>query len=273
LLGLYQGLKHLSLAGAILYAGIDTLPDNALVCLILVSAFAATIAAGTVNRRAEVMGLIIGLSAAGSFVGPDLAAGVIPHEEWLIGVPTLLMLVGVGGGTIGRLLMPPAPRLPKFGNLDSTLVTAVKSPRPRLCWWRVILGAIPVVAGTMYADDLRNVLLTALAGSGGSFGSARLVAWQITVLTSLFGGLLAGANTRGGFRQGFVTGGLGGLGSAVAVSSMGAEKSLVVEFWLEQLSMKEPSPVVFAAMAGAVWAATTVGGWLGGQILPPPRRK
>jgi hypothetical protein len=273
LLGLYQGLKHLSLAGAIVYAGIDALPDDAQICLIVVSTFAAAIAAGTVNRRAEVMGLLIGLSAAGSFFGPDLAASVIPHEEWLIGVPTLLLLVGVGGGTIGRLLMPPAPRLPKFGHQDSTFVTAAKEPRAQLNWWRVILGTVPVVAGTMYADDLRNVLLTALAGSGGSFGSARLVAWQITVLTSLAGGLLAGANTRGGFRQGLVTGGLGGIGSAFAVSSRGAEKSLVVEFWLEQLNMNEASPVVFAAMAGAVWTATTIGGWLGGQILPPPRRK
>ena len=53
--------------------------------LLIAATLAASVAAGTMNRRAELSGLILAIAASASFAGPDLASGASIPEEWLIG--------------------------------------------------------------------------------------------------------------------------------------------------------------------------------------------
>jgi len=266
LLGLYNGLKHLALAAMLAYSSAPALPPGALVCLLVVATLAAAVVAGTVNRRAEVAGLLLAAAAIVGYLVPELVLGGDLPEERLIGIPTLLILVGLAGGLVGRLMIPPAPNLPVFTPVN----TPVAAPRRpiRIVWWRVLVGTLVVVLGTNYADLVRSWLLALFHGQG---GAAPFVAWQISVVAALCGGMMAGAHTRGGFRHGLLAGLLAGAGTIVAVASAGSQP-MILEFWLEQLSVTDSGPLPYVVLGGSICLATTIGGWLGEQFLPAKRK-
>lgn len=271
LVGSFQGLKHLALAGLLMQAGTASLSSETALSLIVLSTLAAALVAGTVNRRAEVTGVLLGAGAAAGLIGLDLMWGQRPPEEWLVGVPMGLVLLGAIGGFAGRRIMPPAPSLPRFGRPEAPERSRSRARRPRLAWLRVLVGVFLVVGGTVYADEIRTGLTRILAGPGGSFAAGRLVTWQITVIAALAGGFAAGASTRRGLGQGLVTGFLAAIGVVVATIVVDPGASLVVEFWLDQLGQKQIGPGTSAAIGACTWIATSVGGWLGGQLVPAGR--
>jgi hypothetical protein len=268
LLGLYNGLKHLLLAVVLAHTSATALPSGGLICLLVVATLVASVVAGTVNRRAEVAGLILAGAAVVGYFGPELIVGGDLPDERLVGIPTLLVMVGIAGGLVGRLIIPPAPNLPRFTPVDTPAVAAPRRP-VRIVWWRILVGTVLVVLGTNSADLLRQWLLVLFRGQG---GSAPLVAWQISIVAALVGGMMAGAHTRGGFRHGLLAGLLAGAGTIVAVASADPPP-MILEFWLEQLSVNEPGPLPYAVLGGSVCAATMIGGWLGEQFLPAKRRR
>jgi hypothetical protein len=272
LVGLFHGLKHLVLAGLLLQSGAAVLSPNGLLILVGLATLGAAVVGGTVNRRAEVTGFLLGGAAATGLVGLDLVSGGHPPDEWLVGVPTGLMLLGVVGGFVGRLMMPPAPILPRITQQDAPGRTPMMTRRTPLSWLRIVLGASVVVAGTIYADGIRGGLSSLFAGHGGSFGAGRLVTWQVTVIVALAGGFTAGAQTRRGLGQGSIAGLLAGIVVAVA-AALDPVPSLVLEFWMDQLGQKVIGPPTFAAVGATAWLGTAIGGWLGGQLLPLGRHK
>ncbi|HKB02011.1 MAG TPA: hypothetical protein VKD90_07305, partial [Gemmataceae bacterium] len=195
-----------------------------------------------------------------------------PPDEWLVGVPAGLMVLGVVGGFIGRLMMPPAPVLPRIAQPDAPGRTAAPKRRAPLAWLRILVGATLVVGGTIYSDGIRGGLASFFPGHGGSFGAGRLVTWQVTVIVALAGGFIAGAHTRRGLGQGAVAGLLAGAAVAVA-AALDPVPSLVLEFWMDQLGQKVIGPPTFAAVGATACLGTVVGGWLGGQLLPPGRAR
>jgi hypothetical protein len=270
LLGLYNGFKHLAMAGLLSYTSAATIPMVGLVCLLVASTLVAAVAAGTVNRRAEITGLFLAVGASFGFLG--LGQGEEVPEKWLVAVPTLLVLVGVAGGTAGRLMIPPPPTLPRFSSVE-TPIKVVRRKRPvRLTWWRIVVGSVLVTLGTNYAELLRHWLLFAVGGGGG-LGSATQVSWQISMLMALAGGVLAGGRTRAGFRQGFFAGMLASIGTVIAVATLDSSPPLVLQYWLDQFNVKQPGPGPYAALAGTTWLATMLGGWLGEQLVPASDRR
>src|SRR4051794_3123852 len=180
LLGLYQGLKHLALAGVLVQTGSAVLSSDSHLSLLITATLTASIVAGTVNRRAEATGLLLSVAGAGGFLGPEWFRGGRLPDEWMVGVPTLMVLVGVVGGFAGRLMVPPAPNLPSFGRLDSRAVVRVRRKPVRIAWVQVIFGVAISIAGSVYADAIRQALSSVLAGGGGSFGARSLVGWQVS---------------------------------------------------------------------------------------------
>jgi hypothetical protein len=267
LLGLYNGLKHLALAGLLTYTSASSIPMVGLVCLLVASTLVAAVAAGTVNRRAEVAGLLLAVGASFGFLAPTLSQGAEVPEKWLVSVPTLLLLVGVAGGTAGRLMIPPPPTLPRFSPVETPIKVVRRKRRVRLTWWRIIAGSVLITLGTNYAEVLRHWLLFAVGGGGG-LGSATQVSWQISMLMALAGGVLAGGRTRAGFRQGFFAGMLASIGTVIAVATLDSSPPLVLQFWLDQFEVKASGPGPYAALAMTTWLATTLGGWLGEQLVP-----
>ena len=111
LLGLYQGLKHLALAGVLAQTGTALLSADSHLSLLVTATLAASIVAGTVNRRAEATGLLLAIAGTAGFLGPDLWAGGGLPDEWLVGAPTLIALIGVIGGCFAWELIASRPEL------------------------------------------------------------------------------------------------------------------------------------------------------------------
>jgi hypothetical protein len=272
LLGLFHGLKHLTLAGALYLSASSELKPEAIVGLLVAATLAASAAAGTVNRRAELAGFLLGLGAAGSCILSDFAAGQTPPADWLVGVPALLALVGTVGGMAGRLMIPPAPKLPRFGRFDPRLANQRITPPVPLVWWRIAFGALLVAVGTYYAETVRLGLSQILAGHSGSMGSNRMLTWQVSVIFAVLGGVAAGANTRGGIRQGLLAGVAAGAGAIALEATRKAGSAPLLEFWAEQMNVGEIGPMVFAALGGTILVGTAIGGWLGAHLFPPRRK-
>ena len=274
LLGLYHGLKHLALAAAIGQFGAATLTSDSHLSLLVLATLTAAVLAGTVNRRAEVTGFLLAFGGGVAFLGPDLVRGGAFPDEWVIGAPTLLALVGVIGGFAGRLMVPPAPNLPTFGRLDSRVMVRVKRRPGRIAWPQVFLGIAIAVGGALLAESIRSGLSYLLVGRGHSFGLRSLITWQISMLAALGGGAAACVHTRGGPRQMLFTavGAAAGAVAGVAAGSIG-EPSPIVEFWTYQLDLKQTGPLPYVAVGVTTVIATALGGWFGAHAVPTEVRK
>ncbi len=189
-------------------------------------------------------------------------------------MPTLLILVGLIGGLAGRLIFPPAPSLPTFGRLDSRVVVRVERPPVRIGWIQLIVGIGVAIAGTMYADKVRNGLAYVLAGQGNSFGARPLVTWQISALAALVGGAIAGWASRGGTRQ-IVLAGIGaGAGVVPILSAMASTNpSAIIDFWIQQFDLKAANWTVFVAIGASTTVATILGAWFGAHLKPGTEQK
>ena len=208
------------------------------------------------------------------FLGPDLFRGGEFPEEWLIGVPTLLALIGVTGGFAGRLMVPPAPSLPNFGRLDSRVMVRVKRRPVRVAWVQLFLGVALAVGATVFAENIRSALSWAFAGQGNTFGSRSLVVWQISTLAALAGGAAGCMHTRGGSRQ-VVFAALGATaGIVLGMAAMSADgPPPVVEFWIYQLDLQHAGPLAYAIVGLTTFVATSLGGWFGAHAVPADERK
>lgn len=274
LLGLYQGLKHLALAAVLVHSGIPVLSGDSQLSLLIAATLAATIVAGTANRRAEATGVVVAILGAAAFLGPDLWHGSRLPDEWLIGMPTSVALVGAIGGFAGRMMVPPAPSLPAFGRLESRVVVPMKRKPTRIGWVQISFGAVIAVAGAVFAEDVRQVLSKVVAGGGGAFGARSLIAWQVSTLAALVGGVAAGFNSRGAFRQALLAGLGAGAGSAFLLGChLAADDSPVLDFWTEQLGAKGDRLLPLAVVGLSTCVATGLGGWLGSHVFPPTPNK
>jgi hypothetical protein len=131
-------------------------------------------------------------------------------------------------GMLGSRFWPPVPEVklptPAENELDTLLHTSLGSRRERkTAWFRVILGATIIVAGTALADSARLRAQKATAGMlhADSRWEARFVACQIAALLTMAGGMVAGAATGAGIRHGIYTGLLGAIGVLVMAGSIG----------------------------------------------------
>lgn len=267
--GCYFGLLHLINGVALTTPGSSTLSAEGTLGLLMAAILTGATAAGTINRRAELTGLLLGLATACGFFGLESTQGNLPLASWWIGVAASLGVVGVVGGFAGRLMMPPAPDLPIVWQFDSHKIEAVFEFRFPIVWWRIVWGVAIVLVGTTYTETIQYMLSKAHFGKGSSLISGKFIAWQISLLIAVLGGIASGANTRAGLKQGLITGFFAGAGAIVFLTRFVPKPSLVLEFWFDQLNVGEAGLELFAAAGGSVWCMVAVGGWLGGHLLPP----
>ena len=245
----------------------------------LATAFGAVVAAAG-QARGLWLGFGVGLAGGGLFLGYELLAGASPGDLGQYLLLPVLAALGAVAGAVGSRIWGAAPdlslHLEKPQKLSSSrfLTEANAAPPARpTSWVRVLLGALVIVIGVAVADELR---LAAQRYSGGllrvrSVGQGEYITWQIASLAVLMGGLLAGASTGAGLRHGFLAGSLGGL--AVLGLYLKSGGSLPpIDWWLARLSLDRlppTSPSVAVAVVGGLFLLGTLGGWLGGQLLPP----
>ena len=271
-LGLYYGFKHAAAAGLLATSASPEITTEVLIGAVALSVFLTAILLGTANRVAELAGFGFGIAAAGAYFLPDAILGEFPSPEWLIGLPVLGAVVGGIGGLVGRILIPPSPKLPTFGQFDSRAFAGNKPQLPPMHWVRLTVAAVAILGGAYWADEIRMNLAKAISGSGAGLAAQNLVCWMVAMIVALLGGAGAGANTRAGLRQGLGAGVFAAAGIIVALSAGGLDTFHVARFWMDQLDVSGGGPLVFAAIAVSTVVAAVIGGGLGAAVFVPRRR-
>lgn len=268
--GMAHGLKHALIATLMVFSGSTAivLSMDRSAILVLISTFFAGVVAGCSNRRAEAAGFLLGLIGAVGIIGLEISRGTWPPSEWLIGLPLVNSFIGIMGGLAGRLVYSPAPRLPKIASSNTRIQTEVAIHREPIGFLRIIIGSILAASGVIFAEPIRDQMGRMLGGNSGTFTSSRFVVWQISLLASVIGGIIAGSNMRHGIRQGAIAGVLVTMAIVVACLQIGVRKITATDFWAFQFDVSASDPKVIGILAATSGMVCIIGGWLGAQILP-----
>ncbi len=263
--GLYFGLRHLIQGFMLATRGKEELETllaswNGRVLmelLHLIPLLLGGILAGAGQKRAFLLGFLIGLLNSGLCL---LLAVVLTHQAGVLswyGQPLLQGVFGSLGAWLGSTIWKPLV-------ISSLSVDAAKGNKNgsrrrqrsllsgRIAWFRVGLGVLLAVAGSLWAEFLFQA---ALRASGGQFETAsyqqdRIFVWEVKALAVLFGGALAGATTANGFKQGLFV----GTGATLILMLMPSSHATVVVAVMSVVS---------------TFTLSIAGGWFGSQLLPP----
>jgi len=263
--GVYFVLEHLSKAGLLVVQ--EELADfwATLTWLVVrqalqaASVFAAGLLAGAGQRRGLLFGAVVGVWNAVFFILKDMVTGQSLNTIDLFGQPVLHVAFGALGGLVGSVIwrplplvtMPVQPRTPwpaiPVRKEDSTFSGPV-------AWARVLTGITVAVGGIFWVDVIRDSVVEASDGKLriDTYVQAQLVTWEISALALFVGGALAGATTRNGSKQGFCV----GIGTGTVLSGI-------------RLASITPSPEMLMLTLASALALSLVGGWFGGNLLPP----
>ena len=186
---------------------------------VISTAFGALLASAG-RSRGITLGAAVGLLCGGLYLGAEAADGTPPTQLVFLLQPVLITVCGAIAGAVGSWIWAavpeldmPAPLVKKSSSIE-LLQDTTTDPRRPTKWYRVVIGAVVIVAGMGLAEKAR---FAAEKASGGllkvqSRGQGKFMSWQIATLAVLLGGAFAGAGTGAGLRHGIYTGVIGGFG-------------------------------------------------------------
>ena len=213
--------------------------------------------AGGGQQQGFVLGLLVG--------GWNAALALLLHQNpaqegtmlGLYGQPLLHAACGAISGWVGSVIWKPIP-----ADVPMLLTAGRKAPPPRkrallsgkVFWFRALAGAAFVIAGSLSATMLFQKMIDASAGRLATSDSMhdQIITWEIKALALLAGGVLAGAATANGFKQGLFV----GLVSCVILIGL-------------QVPKAGAGPEVALWTTVSTFSLATTGGWFGGQLFPP----
>ena len=150
-----------------------------------------------------------------------------------------------------------------------------------MAWVRVAGGTILALLGSAWANWILNYMILASAGklSLESTQHARFVTWEISALSVLLGSALAGASTKNGLKQGLIVGifvTIGLLAIHVTSEQIDVGKVPAPALWLAVIHPAETPEqwdlAKTSALSLIILPLGLLGGWFGGQLLPPLMR-
>jgi hypothetical protein len=266
--GIFYGLRHLA-TGIFLAVRtpLDVPEETAAFWSVLllqvlqaIALMAGGILAGSGQRSGSILGAVVGVWNGVLCGLTPQAVGQPLSVVGLYGDPivqtALGALAGWFGGTIWRPLPPEEPREPR------PVRKAPAKVRPplfagRVYPVRVSLGTAVAVCGSLGATGLYH-LIEKLSDGGQAPGTLMLdqiVTWEIKVLALIGGGVIAGANTRNGLKQGLA------VGILTALVLAGVEPSIAGR-WVEATTLLFLTSLSFCLL----------GSWFGSQLFPPVLR-
>jgi hypothetical protein len=263
--GLFYALRHLLTGALLAYHGgtSQELWEDVRNLLLLqaiqvVSLIAGGMLAGGGQRRGLVLGAVVG-TWNGVF---SVLLRQNPAQELtmvgLYGQPLLHTAFGAVGGLIGSIIWAPIPNVVLPPDLNPPKKKAKRKPvspfAGKVAWFRVLAGSAFAVAGTLSATMIFQKVLDV---SGGKLGTShemqdRLITWEIKALAVILGGMLAGATTPNGLKQGLV------VGFAASLVLIGVQAPMT-DAWFQ----------VAILIMISTYSLALVGGWFGGQLFPP----
>jgi hypothetical protein len=231
-----------------------------------VSVFTAGLLTGAGQRRGFFFGAVMGVWNGVLCILAQNWMGQQVVSISLFGEPMLQAAFGAVGGLAGSLIWKPLPPLTLPSQLRKVQPLVPIKRRPSsfagpLAWGRILTGVTLAVGGAVWTDVIREFVLDASEGKlkVDTQLQAELVTWEISALAFLAGGALAGASTANGMKQ--------GLAAGVGSGSILVGIRLANHFTPQLLGL-----TVLSALALCL-----VGGWFGGELLPPvlagPRRR
>jgi hypothetical protein len=254
--GLYHGLRQLALAVTLASGNTDAGLTGLAVtqALQMVALLAGGFLAGSGQRAGVLLGLLVGVWNGALCLAVQTPVGP-PTAVMIYGQPLLHAFVGAVAGWLGSLVWRP-PALPSLPG--APLVRKAAKPRGPspfagpVAWVRVAAGAALAVAGTLFAA---KVLGGVEEASGGKLSTLtrlqdQLITWEIKALAVMLGGALAGATTTNGLKQGLCV----GLSASAVLVALPAHRG---------------TPTLTGLTLAATMLLSLVGGWFGGQLLPP----
>jgi hypothetical protein len=218
--------------------------------------FLGALLAGSSQRLGMVLGAVVGVGNAILWAvlhpGPRHSVSIVT----LLVQPLLQTAVGFIAGWVGSGIWRPVPVLDPLAKVKRkrTYGDAASLFAGPVAWFRVALGILVAVAGTLWAARLFDIAMDAADGMLATVDDLqdRMVIWEIKALALFAGGMVAGATQRNGFKQGIVV----GLGSAVLL--IGVQSARYTIWW-------QAAPFILISAL----TLPVVGGWFGSQLLPP----
>lgn len=258
--GLFYGLRHLLTAGLMAMHGgtAQELWSDVRNLLLLQSIQVLSLIAGGGQRNGLVLGAVVG-----TWNGVlSVLLRQNPAQELTIvglyGQPMLHTAFGAVGGLIGSIIWAPIPAVilpPDMNPQKKKAKRKVVSPfAGKVAWFRVLAGSAFAVAGTLSATMIFQKVLDV---SGGKLGTSHelqdwIITWEIKALAVIVGGMLAGATTPNGLKQGLV------VGFAASMVLVGVQAPMT-DAWFQ----------VAILIMISTYSLSLVGGWFGGQLFPP----
>ncbi len=260
--GLFYGLRHLYTGVLLGLQAQGAAPESLasvsnvllLQALQLIALALGAIMAGACQRSGLILGCMVGIwnGVFSVLFGPAEFRSAVA----LYGQPLIHAAFGALAGWIGSTFWKPIPasgtsRVIRKQPLPKRAVALFAGP---IAWIRVCLGSVIAVLGTLAAKILLDWMLD---HSGGRLATStdlqdKIVTWEIQSLAVILGGAFAGALTSNGFKQGLCVGLLTGIGLACLSSS----------------SHHSTVELIALTPIGA-FGLSLVGGWFGGELLPP----
>jgi hypothetical protein len=263
--GLFYGMRHLLTGVLLVTRGADGVPDAlaSLPGLIVVQVMQVIalilggLLTGAGQRKSLTLGGLLGLSNGACAVIAQQWPATASHS--LVPIycqPLLHAFVGAVGAWCGSVIWKPL-------NLGVDSDQAVKRRAPvsrriplfagKTHWLRIGFGTLFSVGGCLSATLLLESVTMASndALMTETDWQEKVVTWEIKALAMFLGGVLSGAFTVNGFKQGLIV----GLASGAAMNVVFATRGATFE--------------VAGLMLISTVSLSIAGGWFGGTLFPP----
>jgi len=239
---------------------------------------------GAGHPRPVAMGFLLGVlnSLMFLFIGNYLDQS--QTESMLIGQTGGQLFLSIVAAWVGSRIwrgFPPLVQSNEPGRLLAMDIVAKDEGRKfnarhfRIAWGKVFLGSLIATAGAYWADDIYKGIVASSRGGfqANNSAQAQFIVWELASLFVLFGGGVAGSNTRNGLQHGVLTGALSGLFLVLAYQSLSMGRYESFEFWFDTLDIRvgpgalfPPELAAFLFFSGLIFG--TLGGWMGASLLP-----
>jgi hypothetical protein len=214
--------------------------------------------AGVARRQAIVLGVYIGV--ANSILSYILAQWPIQaiNTPLYFAQPFIQIVVGGIACLASSLIWKPLAVV-TLPETPSRMAKRLGAKRPRvlkffagpISWLRLAVGVALAVVGCQAAHfTLTAVLNLSDQFSLNEYMQESVVEWELRGVALLLGGIVAGAGTTNGLKQGFMT----GMFTAAVMNVL--------------IAYRHAKPEVVALSLALSFTLPLLGGWFGGQLLP-----
>lgn len=232
--------------------------------------------AGAGRPRSFSTGAFVGAVSAVAWLAVDAYPDVSFDLGRMTAAGVLFVLGGVTAVVGGVVWPPPVEVKPPESSHNSSLFKlktsdGVKRGRP-IAWLRVVIAAAVALIGVLAADLIREGMAKMPQGT---FNNLKMTARSDAIIAgfiAIVAGVVAGATTGRGWRQGALAGGAAMLAVVCISASLPDGPPLPIQYVMEQTGLESPGASL-AVAGGVLFGIVAVGGWFGGQLFPVLRKK